>query len=112
MATSSSMVTQHPPYLESPDRVLDACAQTAMTAPRRITHDAASAKCRRDELRNATVAAVGEDTSVPHTQRLDLRPTVVDWIVTIAGSAGGNCDDLEVTTTHQHLSIAGVSVVL
>lgn len=105
------MVTQHTPYLESPDRVLDACASTAMTAPRRVAHDAASAKDRCDELWNATVAAVGEHTPMPLTEHLDLRTTVVDWIVAIARTARGSRDDLEVTTT-QHLCIAGVTVVL
>jgi hypothetical protein len=83
-----------------------------MTAPRRVAHDAASAKDRCDELCNATVAAVGEHTPMPLTEHLDLRTTVVDWIVTIARTARGSRDDLEVTTTHQHLCIAGVTVVL
>lgn len=112
MAASSPVVTQDTPYLESPDRMLDACTSTAMTAPRRITHDVAAAKGRRHELWNAMIAAVGEDTSVLLTQRLDLRTTVVDWIVAIARAAGSRRDDLEVTTTHQHLCIAGVPVVL
>ena len=112
MAASSPVVTQDTPHVESSDRMLDPGTPTAMTAPRRITHDATSAKDRRHELWNATIATVGEDAPVQLTQRLDLRATVVDWIVAIARTAGGSRDDLEITTTHQHLCVAGVSVVL
>jgi hypothetical protein len=92
--------------------MLDPGTSTAMTAPRRITHDAASAEDRRHELWNATIATVGEDAPVQLTQRLDLRTTVVDCIVAIARTAGGSRDDLEITMTHQHLCVAGVTVVL
>lgn len=112
MAASPSVVTEDTPHLESADRVLDACTSTAMPAPRGIAHDAASAKGRCDELGNAAIAAVGEYTPVPRTQRLDLRTTVVDWIVAIARAARSGRDDLEVTMTHEHLCIAGVPVIL
>jgi hypothetical protein len=71
-----------------------------MTAPSRITHDAASAKGWCDELRNATVATVGEHAPVPLTQHLDLRATVVRWIVAIAWAARNARDDREIATTH------------
>src|SRR5882762_5584465 len=112
MAASSPVVAQDTPHLESPDRMLDAGTSTAMPAPRRITHDATSAKGRRYELPNARIATVGEDTPVPLTQRLDLRATVMDWIVAIARTTRVSRDDLEITTTHEHLCIAGVTVVL
>ena len=112
MAASSPMVTQDTPYLQSPDRVLDAGTSTAMTAPCGIAHDAASAKGRCDELRNAPVATIGEHAPVPLTQHLDLRTTVVDWIVAIAWAARNARDDRELATTHEHLCIAGVTVVL
>ena len=111
MAASSPMVTQDTPYLQSPDCVLDVGTSTAMTAPRGIAHDAASAKGRRDALRNATVATIGEHAPVPLTQHLDLRTTVVDWIVAIAWAARNARDDLEISTT-QDLCIARVTVVL
>ena len=111
MATSSPVVTQARPHFEPSDRMLDPGTSTAMTAPRRITHDAASAEDRRHELWNATIATVGEDAPVQLT-RLDLRTTVVDCIVAIARTAGGSRDDLEITMTDQHLCVAGVTVVL
>jgi hypothetical protein len=83
-----------------------------MTTPCRITQHAASTKGRRDELGHATIAAVGEDASVPLAQDLDLGPPIVDWIVAIPGAARNRRKDREITTTHQYLCVAGVTVVL
>ena len=76
-----------------------------MPAPRRIADDTASTKGRRDELRDATIASVGQDAPVQLTEHLDLGTEVVGWIVAISGAARSRRDDLEITTTHEHLCI-------
>ena len=46
------------------------------------------------------------------TEHLDLGTEVVSWIVAISRAARSRRDDLEITTTHEHLCIAGVAIVL
>ena len=47
-------------------------------------------KSRRHEPGNATIATVGEDPPVLLARSLDLRITVVDWIVAVARTARGS----------------------
>jgi hypothetical protein len=49
---------------------------------------------------------------MPLAQDLDLGPPIVDWIVAIPGAARNRRKDREITTTHQYLCVAGVTVVL
>ena len=112
VAASASVIAQYAPELDPCDRVFDARTSTSMTTPCTVPEDAAAMEDWRDELGDASIAAVREDTAVLLAQRLDLRATVVHRIVAIAWTARGDRDDLEIMATHEQLSVAGVAVVL
>ena len=84
MSASSPVITEDAPVLEPSERVFDACAALAMTPPRAITHDAVVGADRRNQLRDATVAAIGEDSLVALAQHFDLGGAVVNGIVAIS----------------------------
>ena len=57
--------------------MLDAGATTAVAAPCAVADDPVIAKSGRDELPDATIAAIGENTTVMATEGLDHRAAVV-----------------------------------
>lgn len=92
--------------------MFDARASAAMAAPDAIAPDSASVEHRCDELGHASIAAIGQDTSVCLAQRLDDRPSVVHRIVAMAWTSCRGGDDMQVTTAHQDLCVARPPVVL
>lgn len=112
VVSATSVIAENAPTLEPGDRVLDTCSALAMTPPRAVADDATVAKCGRDELGDAAIAAVGKDSAMALAELLDERAAVVDRIVAIPGSARGAGDDAEVAASDQDLRIARVPVVL
>lgn len=110
--TSSSVISEASPVLEPRDRVFDACAASTMDPPHSISDDSPTAKTRRDELADATVATIREHSSMTAAQFLDLRAAGVDRIVAVAGTRSGDADDLQICTPNEQLEIAGPSIVL
>jgi hypothetical protein len=112
MATPAPMIAEHAPVLQPCDRMLDACTALAMAAPGSIADDPVVTKDGCDQLADTAVAAVGEHSSVVPTPRLDIRRSIVDHVVTIAGSAARDSDDAEVGAPDDQLYVAGPSIVL
>jgi hypothetical protein len=112
VASASAVVAQDAPVLEPSDGVFAAGSAPAMMAPGPVADDPVTAKQRRHQLADATIATVGEHATLFSTQGLDPRATVVHRIVAVAGPAGGRRDDPEVTPTDQDLRIARPPVVL
>ena len=71
MVGATAMVAQHAPVLQAGDGVLDPCAAPTMAPPGAIAADPVALKHGGDELRDATIAAVGEDASMCAAKRLD-----------------------------------------
>src|SRR5262245_18380143 len=106
------MVSEDSPDLELGDRMFDSCPATSMPSPRTVADDAAFPKHRRDQLGDAAVAAVGEDTPVSLAESLHERAAIVDRIVAIAATAGRRRDDSKIATPDQNLGVTGPAVVL
>jgi hypothetical protein len=58
------MIAQNAPVLQSGDGVLDAGSSAAVSTPLSVTHDSVLAKHRCDQLGDAALSAVREDTAV------------------------------------------------
>jgi hypothetical protein len=67
---------------------------------------------RDAEARNTAVAAIGEDATAAAAELLDGRAAEVDGVVSVARTTRGGGDDVAVTASHQHLGVAGPTVVL
>jgi hypothetical protein len=80
--------------------VLDACPAAAMAAPGKISEDPVAAEDRDAKARDAAVPAVGEDALVLEAERLDLRATEVNGVVTVARTAGRRGNDTTVAGAH------------
>jgi hypothetical protein len=70
VASTSAMIAEDTPVLESGDRVLDPCSATPVPSPPMIADDAIALKSRCNKLRDPSVSAVGEHPSVALTPRL------------------------------------------
>jgi hypothetical protein len=64
-----------------------------MPSPAVVAYDPVPAEAGGDELGDASIATIGEHTSVPASEALDHRPSVVHRIVSIAGAARGGRND-------------------
>lgn len=86
--------------------MLDTSASAAVAAPRGVTHDPIRSKDGCDELGDATVAAIGEDSPVLLALRLDRRASVVNGVVAVARATRGRSDDSQIGSPHENLCIA------
>jgi hypothetical protein len=64
-----------------------------MSTPRAVAYDPASAKDRRDELGDATVATVGKDAPMLLAEHLDGRAAVMERVVAVAWTTRRCSDD-------------------
>ena len=104
---SSATIAYYAPVLETSDGVLDATATLAMSTPHSsVSDDPVASKGRRDELRDISIAAIGQDTSMAAAHRLDGRAAVVKRIVAVTRPAAIDADDAEIDATHEHSSVA------
>jgi hypothetical protein len=109
VTSTAAMVTQHPPVLQASDGVLDPGAASSMATPGPVAADPVALEHRRDELRDAAIAAVGENAGVLAAQGFDRRATVVDGVVTIARTATTDGDDAQVAPAGEDLRVARVA---
>jgi len=72
--------------------VLDTRTALAVLTPRPIADDPVLAEDRRDELWDAAVAAVGEDSLMVSAHSLDAGLSIVNDIVAISCTAGCHGD--------------------
>src|SRR5262245_15167707 len=112
MASASPVVAENTPDLEPRDGMFDPGPSTTVSAPAGITHDSDPIEHRRDELGDATVATIGQDTSMVLAQSFDRRASVMERVVAIAGTTCRDRDDAEVAATHQDLRVARPPVIL
>ena len=91
--------------------MLDASTTFSVPPPCSVADDAIASEPRRDELGDAAVAAICEHAGVVLTEPLDLRATVVNGVVAIAGPAADHGDHVQIGATDQDLGIARPSVL-
>jgi hypothetical protein len=92
--------------------MLDPRASFAMPAPRSIPEDPVLAEHRRDQLRDAAVATVGEDAPMASANGLDVRVSVVNDIVAIARTAGCDGNHAQIGAANDELGVARPPLVL
>lgn len=105
MTPTLPVIAQDPPLLEPRDHVLDPRATPAMSPPRVVPHDPVATKHGRDELVDASIAAIGEYAAVQAAQTLDETASVVHRIVAIAGASTRDRDDTAVGVTDEDLRL-------
>jgi hypothetical protein len=64
MTRTAAMVAQHSPVLQPCDRMFDPGTPSPVASPGAIAADPVALEHRRDELRDAAIAAVSEDAGV------------------------------------------------
>lgn len=106
------MISKNTPVLEARDRVLDAGPPSDVAMPPRVAHDSVASKPGRDELRDAAIPAVCEDSTMGAAQPLDTRSSVVNRIVATPRATSARGNDPKVATTHEELCVARPAVVL
>jgi hypothetical protein len=92
--------------------VFDTHVALAMTARRLISNDSVSPEVGCDELRDASIACVGEDKTMVLAQRLDVGAAVVNGVVAVAATSAVDRDDAKIAAPHEHLRVAGPAVVV
>lgn len=91
--------------------MLDTCSAATMSSPRCVSHDPCAAKHGRDELGDAAVAAVRKDATMVPAEAFDLRSTIVNHIVAVAGPASSDRDHRQVGTTDEQLRVTGPTIL-
>jgi hypothetical protein len=106
MSATTSVISQDPPVLETSNRVLDPGSTATMSTPRAVTQNPVSAKCRRDELRDAAIPAIGKDATMLLAECLDARASVMYGVVAVAWTARLGSGNPQIASADENLRVA------
>jgi len=108
----TAMVPQDTPVLETSNGVFYPRSSTTMSTPCSVAQDPTSAKRRRDQLGDATVAAIGKDATMLLAECLDARASVVYGAVAVAWTARRGGGNPQIASADEDLRVAGRPIVL